>query len=127
MVIALTTGQTTTVVLESDAQLDPNDQTLWELAPLSVAQRQEVMRLAGDGDQVAACILATRASLRGWRQLRDATGAEVGYRRKQQIVGGTAGVYITAEALDVIPLDVIAELGARACELSGLGDSDKGK
>lgn len=127
MVIALTTGQTSSVVLDSDADLDPNDQTIWEMAPLSVAQRQEVMRLAGQDDQVGACILATRASLRGWRQLRDASGAEVAFKRKQQVIGGTAGVYISPESLDVIPLEIIAELGAKACELSGLGETDRGK
>lgn len=126
MVIALTTNQTTTVVLEADLELPPEQQTEFDLAPLTVSQRQQVVADIGGSREVQALILAARASLRGWRKLCTADGTEVPYKTSRQTIGGSIGSYITDAAFDVLALDTIAELASKVLEVSGLSDADKG-
>jgi hypothetical protein len=125
MIIPLSKKTVSEYIIRADR--DSAAPTTFLIAPLSVIQRaqiedQQAQYFKSTDDAApkpAFCLaynqgfaMAVRLGLKGWRNLKDASGAEVPFKE-------SAGV-LDEDTLNLLPYEVVQELGAKILSLSSL-------
>lgn len=141
MAIANTPNETREFVCASERSLPEDQRTHFKLRAVPFAVRSHFGVLLGmapsdgaDGDPMKRLpageiaklyVLALRCSLVGWRNFRDATGAEVPFTSSPVTVNGAVMRGCASdEALELLDLQTSAELGSECLQSMVLSRND---
>lgn len=132
MALALTPDKSFDYVLECDRSLPEEQQTIWHLRALTVAERQRIcdgIRVAqarGTDGNVAHILDAIRCGLQGWTNFRDPDGNEAEFvtgRPRQAYIKREA--VITDDCLERIPGEYMVEIGQAIIQCSRVEEGDR--
>jgi hypothetical protein len=139
MAIANTPNETREFVCASERQLPEDQRTYFRLRAVPFAVRSHFGVLLGMApgddadpmkrlppDEIAKLyVLALRCSLVGWRNFRDATGAEVPFSPSSVTVNGAVMRGCASDdALEMLDLQTSAELGSECLQSMVLSRND---
>jgi len=100
--------------------------TVFKISPVSSPVQARVGRLAGpDGAGALDCMIeAFRFGVKGIVNFQNKNGVPIPFKTEEVIIDNGKCQIVAKETLDVIPLSILSEVGAKIISISNLADKE---
>lgn len=121
------TGIDLSETMDFSSAMDKGEtKTVFKISPISSPVQARVGRLAGvDGQGALDCMIeAFKFGVKGIVNFQNARGVPIQFKTDEVTIDGNKCSIVSRETLDVVPLNVISEVGAKIISISNLTDKE---